>query len=117
MPEELASSDDGHLGYAQLLRVCEIARDVFWRELIPQNNAIASCIVAHLEMTCRKRVTAGALVEIEAHLISLGRTSFTVMITFTCAQSGVELTHFRLTLVALGDDGQPIPVKKRRGHR
>ncbi|MFJ9752993.1 acyl-CoA thioesterase [Streptomyces chartreusis] len=116
VPEELASSDDGHLGYTQLLRVCEIARDVFWRELIPQNVAIVGCIVAHLEMVCRQRVTVGTLVEIESRLISLGRTSFTVMITFTGAESGIELTNFRLTLVALGCDGQSIPVRKNGEH-
>ena len=111
VPEELACAEDGHLGYTQLVRLCEIARHELWRTLTPHSSTITNCVVVHLEMTCLQKITTGMLVSIRPTLASLGTKSFTISMRFMDEDANAELVTAVIKLVALDADGNPAPVR------
>lgn len=111
VPVELACAADGHLGYTQLVRLCEIARHALWRGLVQPSAAVVDCIVVRFELTCQRKITSGQLVSIRPSLVAVGTTSFTLAVSFTNQDGADELAGCALTLVALDGTGRPVPVR------
>nr|WP_244940412.1 acyl-CoA thioesterase [Deinococcus ficus] len=72
-------------------------------------------VTRHLsEMEFRRPIPQGTLVELVARVVKTGRTSMTVQVDLFVEEMYSEKRQLgcagSFVLVALGDDGQPVPV-------
>lgn len=108
---ELIDPRDGHLGYTQLLRLCEVARFLAWRNIlaVADTSHINDCTVVRIAADFRRPIDA-AMVALRSRLLARGRTSFEMEVCISDVSRGPYDARFVITLVALGADGTPTSI-------
>lgn len=112
---ELIDSTDGHLGYTQLIRICEIARHVSWRRLLSlsDDSKISDNILVSLRGDFQRPIIEGQVIEVRSRLRATRRTSFEIEIEMLDPDSNIIDATVILTLVGLSADGSPIEISER----
>lgn len=111
--EEDIDPSDEHLGYTQVVRLLEVARYVEFERLKALHNpgqAVVDSTLVHLDISFARPLRAGDVANLSASVVSVKTHSFVVEIEIVTddAQPAVRA---RLTLVALGITGHPVPAQ------
>ena len=73
------------------------------------------------EVECHEPVFLGDVVNFFTETVRVGRTSITVRVSVESERWGsgqgerVKVTEAEVVLVAVGDDGRPVPIKEGKG--